>query len=123
ALVRRKGRMLSGLVGMDAHRAEKRPEGDLDSPDEGRLLAAAELEDLQVRGGGVVRQQAEAWDDRRPAPWAGTEREHLDLERIPRLRTLDVDRSAQVVDRVEVPDDVLRLRRLLHLALAGHQEV
>src|SRR5207247_7656589 len=32
-------------------------------------------------------------------------------------------RSAQVVDRVEVPDDVLRLRRLLHLALAGHQEV
>ncbi len=78
---------------------------------------------LRCALGEVVGQQAEPRDHGRPAPRPGRQREDLDLERVAGLRTLDVDRAGEVVDRVEVPDDVLDRRVLVHLAVTCHQEV
>src|SRR5713226_95632 len=123
ALVRREGRMLARLVGVDAHRAQKRGEGNLDPGGQGRLPALAKVKDLEVRVGEVIGQQAEPRDDRRPAPRPGSERQDLDLESVARLGSVDVDRSPEVVDRIEVPLDLLDRRVLPYLALARHRKV
>ena len=86
----------------DAHRAHERRQRDQDVLAEGRDVAAAEVEDAQVRLGELVGQQAEAGEDRRPAPAARVQVEDLDREGVAHLGALDVHRPGQRVDAVPV---------------------
>jgi hypothetical protein len=75
----------------------------------GDLLAEAhvargrvDLRDPKPRVRELVREEAEAGDDRRPPPVLRLERQELDLEHVARLRPLDVDRAADGVHVREV---------------------
>ena len=123
ALVRREGLEAARLVGGHPHGAEERLNWNLDARGDSRRRAIPEVEDLEVRIGEVVRQQAEPGDDRRPTPRTGFELEDLDLERVARRRSLDEDRAAEVVDRLEVPHDLVDGGGLEDLTVARHREL
>ena len=73
--------------------------------------------------GKLLGQQAELGQDGAPAPVARLQREDLDGQRVARIGALDAHRPRQVVERVEVEFALLERRALLHLAIAGHEQV
>ena len=83
----------------------------------------AQVERAHEAVGELLGQQAELGQDRAPAPLARLQREDLHRERVARLRALDANRPREVVERVEVELAVLVGRALLHLPIAGHQQV
>jgi hypothetical protein len=90
--------------------AEERLERDRDVLAHERDVALREIEDPQVRIGEVVRQQAEAGQDRRPPPALGVDVEDLDRERVARLGAAHGDRAGQRVDAIPVePGDRARV--------------
>ena len=98
--------------------AQERLERNPDAGHELGRVALGEVEELQV---GVVelagRQQAEAGQDRRPAPVGQLEAEELDGEHIARLCSRHVDGACERVDGVEVERaEVLRGRVAADLA-------
>ena len=96
---------------------------DLDARHERRRRAPAQVEGAHEAVGELLGQQAELGQDRAPAPLAGLEREDLDRERVARLRAFDAHRPREVVEGVEVELALLERRALVHLAVAGHEEV
>ena len=86
------------------------------------------VEPPQVEGaheavGKLLGEQAELRQDGAPAPVARLEREDLDRQRVAGFGALDAHRARQVVERVEVEFALLERRPLLHLAIAGHEQV
>ncbi len=101
--------MLPRLRQRDAERAGERAERERHAVGEPHAAGGpVDLRDAQPRVGELVGEQAEAGDDRRPAPALRPELEQLDRERVARLRALDEDRAA---DRVDVREVELRARR------------
>ena len=65
------------------------------------LKAGVVVPVVQVRVGELVGEQAEAGDVAGPAPARGAKGQYRDLERIARLRAIDVDRPG---DRIDAPE-------------------
>ena len=103
--------------------AAERHDRDLDAGHERRRRAPAQVERAHEAVGELVGQQAELGQDRAPAPLARLEREDLDRERVARLAPSTRIGPREVVERVEVELAVLVGRALLHLPIAGHQQV
>ena len=72
---------------------------------------------MQPRVGELVGEQAEARDVAGPAPARRAQRQHRDLERVARLRAVDLDRAGDRVDAAEV--ELRRDRRRSRCARAG----
>src|SRR5260370_19080465 len=103
-LGRRQHRVLTGLVGRDAHRAAERCDRNLDVVPQLRALAVPEVEVANVRVAEVRSQETKAGQERRPSPGPGLELTDLALERVSGLRTLPVDGAAQRVQAVGLQD-------------------
>src|SRR2546430_384850 len=88
-------RMLTRFGRRDANGAGKRPVPELDrvAPDDAGPLSV-DLRDLQPRLRELVREQAEARNQRRPAPILRSELDDLDLEHVARRGALDEQRTA-----------------------------
>src|SRR2546421_5908492 len=96
-------RMLTRFGRRDANGAGKRPVPELDrvAPDYARPLSV-DLRDPEPRLRELVREQAEARNQRRPAPILRSELDDLDLEYVARRGTLDEHGTADRVDVGEV---------------------
>ena len=123
ALVGRKRDERPLAVGARADRSAERHDRDLDAGHERRRGAAAQVERAHEAVGEVLGQEAVLGQDRAPAPISRLQREDLDGQRVAGLRTLHAHRPRQVVERVEVELALLEGRTLLHLAVAGHEQV
>lgn len=103
--IRRNRRERPLLTWCYAHLTSKRPDRDLDrflrviKPR--NALLATNLPHLQLRLGELVREEAKARDQARPAPFCRLDRENVDLERVAGGGGGDVDGAVDLVELAE----------------------
>ena len=117
--------MRSGLGRRNADRSGERAVGKDDALGEPHVpRSGVDLRDAQPRVRILLGEEAEARDDRRPAPSVRRELEQLDGEDVSRAGALDEHRSADRVDVREVElGDVLHSGAGVNLLVRGIADV
>src|SRR5947208_5064348 len=87
------------------------------------MRAAAQVKRAQIGIREVVRQGTQLGQLHAPAPVTRGEVEDVDLERVTRVCSLNVQRAEQVVERVEVKGGLFDRVALAHLTVPRHQDV